>query len=357
LAGQAPLAAPQRAPEQEAAARAVLRQNEHRHILAQVEEAGRETRSLEARVTELSTFLAAGLSHRPQLDLEDRRVMPHEPPLQLGADATPSAPPQWDNFMPRSRNWLTRLFGGTSSASRLNAGLAEFTKALARYRFAETQRRQRVATALRIHAAVLEAAREAARATNSELQAWIDGIAGRSKAAVERYLAEVLDGVPLPTGFPRNREVTFRAAQERTVVRFELPPPEIVPKLRSVTYLRSRDECVTRERPARECAALYRRIISQVALLAVRNLFVSDACLATVTFNGVVTSDQPDPDPDPDAGHQEVRCLVSAVVSREEFDHLVLGQVAPEDCLTHLRAVVSARPQVLEPVQPLEDVD
>jgi hypothetical protein len=73
--------------------------------------------------------------------------------------------------------------------------------------------------------------------------------------------------------------------------------------------------------------------------------------LRKVSFNGHVSRTNPA------TGQAENPCLLSVMVDREEFTPLVLDQVSAEECLRHLKALVSAHPYAVEAVRPLVDFD
>jgi restriction system protein len=97
------------------------------------------------------------------------------------------------------------------------------------------------------------------------------------------------------------------------VVQMELPRRDVVPTVKAHQVVqRSRDERVVK-RPAREIAALYRDVISQVVLLALRSLLASDDNLQMVGFNGHVRAI------DPATGEKCYPCLISLKVARADF--------------------------------------
>jgi restriction system protein len=193
--------------------------------------------------------------------------------------------------------------------------------------------------------------REAVAAANASIDQWMEGVESRRREDVERYLAEVLAAVPTPANFPKRREVTYDPAHEHAVVRFELPHTGVIPLLRSVTYVKTKDEFREVARPTKECVQLYQSLISQVSLLVIRDLFDADVRLEQISFGGHVATT------DPATGRADYPCLVSVIVCRDEFAPIVLTQVLPEACLRHLKALVSARPFAVEAVRPLVDFD
>ena len=263
----------------------------------------------------------------------------------------PGRAPQWSDFAPPAPGVLSRVFGGEARfAARQAEAEQAFAQACDQYDAFEASRQTRIAQARREHEQALARAQQQADAANARLDTRIAGLSRRDREAVQSYLADVAAAVPRPADFPRKVDLIYSATEEHAAVEFELPGPAVVPTERTVTYVRSRDDFVIKDRPARECAALYRAIISQTALLAIRDLFVADQQLRRVNFDGRVQSTNPA------TGRPEYPCLISLMVEREEFDQLVLEQVSAEDCLRHLQARV-ANPYAVEPVAPFIDFD
>jgi restriction system protein len=173
----------------------------------------------------------------------------------------------------------------------------------------------------------------------------------REHAAVEDYLGRVLAGVPLPADFPRHSEVTFNPRTKQVIVQVELPPRDVVPEARQVQYQPRKDEEKVTNRPAKEIAELYRSVVSQVALLCMRDLFDADPTLATVGFNGHVHA------VNPATGEREYPCLISLNVDRPDYPMKTLHNVEPVRCVRHLKAIVSNHPYELEPIEPILNFD
>ncbi|MCA1707993.1 MAG: restriction endonuclease, partial [Actinobacteria bacterium] len=177
-------------------------------------------------------------------------------------------------------------------------------------------------------------------------------VAARDKACVERYLQLALSAVPLPRGFPHHAEATYSPTAEQAVVRFELPPRDVVPTVRSYQYVQRSDEERAANRPVKEVATLYRSVVSQVALLCLRNLFQSDDKLDRIGFNGHVHAINPA------TGDREFPCMVSVDVERRSFlAEEKLQVVTPDLCLQKLGAIISHHPYALKAIEPILDFD
>lgn len=328
------------------------REARRQYVAGRAADAERRSRQLDGRVQELRMVLTRGLSRSSRLELTRLRRRVTIPPLDLGTLAQPLAPPDWSEFAPTPPSALGRLFGGeTRYQHRLDDARGVFERAQAAHQQAETERQGRVVKARRRHAVRLAEAQREVDEHNRTIEELAAGLRARGRDAVERYLGMVLAAVPLPSDFPRTAEVTYSPHGEQAVVRFELPGPNVVPVTRVVQYVQSKDEQREVARPAKETDELYRLVVSQVALLCLRDVFEADPALRSVAFNGHVWATNPA------TGRREFPCLISLSVDRDAFEQIVLRDVRPDVCLRHLRALVSPHPYDLEAIRPIVDFD
>lgn len=309
--------------------------------------------ALTATIADLRDLLVHGLDRRARIDLAARRRTPDVAPLELGELGVPVRRPEWSEFAPRDLGlWRVLLAGTGRFERRVAEARVRYAAAVREAGQRELERRRRVVAARHDHAARVAAASEEARRHNAVVDDYARRVANREVGAVETYLGEVIDRLPLPAGFPHVADVTFNPRAEQAVVRFELPPRDVVPTIGGYRYLPARDEERELARPSAEIADLYRRVVSQVALLCIRDLFDADPSLRAVGLNGHVHA------VNPATGQLEYPCIISLDVERAGFprdDNL--AKVTPEACVRHLRAIVSSHPYELEGVAPILDFD
>lgn len=248
---------------------------------------------------------------------------------------------------------LSQFFGGQARhRQRLSTATGRFEADASRRRAEEAERQRHVVEARKQHADHVRQVEREAREHNQRLDALRRGVQSRQQTAVEQHLAKVLASVPLPRDFPRHFELTYNPDAEQVVIRLELPPRDVVPSTLSYKYLPTKDEERSIARKPQEIGAIYRNLVSQVALLCLRDLFNADPALASIGFNGHVHA------VNPATGEQEYPCLVSLDVGRADFpkdDNL--RRIKPEACIRHLNAIVSNHPYELEPIEPILDFD
>ncbi len=117
-------------------------------------------------------------------------------------------------------------------------------------------------------------------------------------------------------------------------------------------YLPTKNDERETPRNKSEISDLYRDIISQTALLCLRDLFDCDPELNSVGFNGHTHAINPA------TGEREYPCFISLNVERADFPlDENLRNVTADKCVRHLRAIVSNHPYELESIEPILDFD
>ncbi|HEY6749590.1 MAG TPA: hypothetical protein VI357_28215 [Mycobacteriales bacterium] len=292
-----------------------------KYLADRAADAQRRTRQVEARVDELRTILDRGLRRTPRLDLAELREQFHQPAPDLGSVGWRATRPDWSRFEPAPPSVLGRVVGTLRYERQLAAARESYAAAVAEYEKVEAERQRRFAAARQRYAARLAEERLRVDEHNRSVDAFAAAWRRREPEAVGRYLALVLDAVPLPRTFPR------AVSAEGTAVRFRLPGPDVVPAVRGFRYDPATDEQPEVPRPAREVVALYRSVVAQVVLLCLRDLFAADPGLDEVTFHGYADGDG----------------VVSVHTRRGVFTPLLARGLPPEDALAELGADPSLR--------------
>jgi restriction system protein len=228
---------------------------------------------------------------------------------------------------------------------------AAFSTAQSAHAVSEIERQRKLTAKRAEHSVRVQRENDAANRHNAEIAVLAAQAQERKKEFVEKYLLHMAALTPLPKDFPREMQVAFDPTAEHAVLECELPRPDCVPAVKSVRYVQARDEISEGQRPPREKAELYRGVVAQLCLLTVRTVFNSDPALRQISFNGRVRH------VNPATGHEERPHIISVVVARDEFESLVLDRVRPDECLRHLKALVSPHPFELEAVEPLVEFD
>jgi restriction system protein len=303
-------------------------------------------------VERLTTVLVRGLDSPSRLDLTTLLRRDDVAPLDLGSHGGPARRPTWEDYAPPRPRAFSAMFGGRARHDRrVDEARAEFDEALAAYDRTETTRQQWVREARARHRIAAEKHAADVVEHNQGIESLLAGLASRDRESVESYLEMVLARTPLPNDFPRQAEVAYSPRGEQAVVRFELPPADVVPTVARYTFIGTSGELRETKRSVAEFRRLYRSIVSQIALLYMRDLLDADPDLENVELSGHVHAI------DPATGQREYPCLISFAVDRERYAGLNLRDVTPEACLSKLNALVSQHPHAVEAVTPVRDFD
>ncbi|MEV5507856.1 restriction endonuclease [Streptomyces orinoci] len=172
---------------------------------------------------------------------------------------------------------------------------------------------------------------------------------GDPDAVVEYFSAALYASAAWPEEFPHQVSAAYDPGARQLVMDWELPGAEVVPEVKSVRYLPSLDEEKETARPVTQRRALYREVLAQCMLLALRELFAADefGALESVALNGFTD------DRDPATGQRARLFLATVTADRTTFGRLHLEQVSAPECLVDgLGGTLSARPDQRSVVRP-----
>ncbi len=150
-------------------------------------------------------------------------------------------------------------------------------------------------------------------------------------------------------------EVAYSPNGRRLTVAVDLPRPEGVPAEKAFRYVAAQDEIVAVPRQESERRRIYRDAVARLALCVAdyAAALTAPEAVDVIAVNGHVQGT------DPATGQPGRPCLVTLVVTREDFEKVALDepQLDPVRCLDHLRGLISKDPCALEPVTPFIDLD
>ncbi|GAA4660599.1 restriction endonuclease [Streptomyces chumphonensis] len=309
-------------------------------------DAQRRTDELESEVAALTALLASGVrtaAFRTAALREPEQVEPFAP----GTLAHPVPMPDPGGYAPASGG---RVFGAQRRAQAEAEARARFEHDWYAAQAAEAQRQTRLAEYRRQYdrwAAQRLAEIRQHNATVERLGQ--DLAAGGAEAVVEYFSAALYASAGWPDGFPRQVTAAYDVAARQLVLSWQLPGPAVIPAVKSVRYVAGTDTEKETPRPATQRRALYRDVLAQCVLLAVREVFSADefTTLDSVALTGFVDEH------DPVTGRQGQIVLATVTVSRADFTGLHLAQVSAVDCLVDgLGGSLSTRPDQLLAVRP-----
>ncbi|MEU4103377.1 restriction endonuclease [Streptomyces tanashiensis] len=296
----------------------------------------RRTQELDQRVALLESLLAEGC-RAPAFGVESLRREEDVEPFAPGPLGEPVAMPDQRFYRPQEA-WTA---SGRAQAER--DARARFEHDWYAAQAAEARRVEQLAAYRSAYDAWAAARRAEIRAHNSGVDGTVAALrGGEADTVVEYFTAVLFASTAWPEGFPREVSAAYDRSGRRLVLDWDLPGYEVVPEAKGVKYLPSTDQEKEVPRPVTQRRALYRDVLAQSVLLAVRELFAADrfGSLDGVALNGYVGG------VDPATGLASRVCVASVVVERSVFDRLNLELVGAVECLTGaLAGRLSARPE------------
>ncbi|MFB7592084.1 restriction endonuclease [Streptomyces sp. NPDC056169] len=295
------------------------------------DDALRRTHELDARVAQLQGLLVSGC-RAPSFGVEGLRRSEDVEPFAPGALGVPVAMPDQQYYQE-------------------HGGRARFERDWYAAQAAEARRVEQLAAYRREYDSWAAARIEEVRRHNDGIAGTADALsAGEPETVVEFFSAVLFASTSWPEGFPREVAAAYDRAGRTFVLDWDLPEYDIVPVAKGVKYLPGTDQDKEVPRPVTQRRVLYRDVLAQSVLLAVRELFSADVggVLESVALNGYVGG------VDPATGLAGRVCVASVVVGRRDFDRLNLELVGAVECLTGaLAGRLSARPEERVAVVPL----
>lgn len=338
---------------QRSADKAYAKLQKEAYLAGRKAEAEALTRDASETIEAFDTILLATISVNDTVDFRDLYPSESFVPPEAPATAQPT-PPNKDQFLTTAvtaPGLLEQLFGFGQSKrlAALERATAEYEQAVAEYE----QRLSLWHEQQRQHVAGAKAARQQWQtemdAKRADVDAFRAAYAEGDPDAVTAYCAMVLERSVYPEGFPQQFELAYIPESKELVVQYQLPPLDVIPTIREYRYVQSGDKMSEIALKPRERTALYERVVAQVPLRTMHELFEADQGqhLMSVVFNGIVHT------VDPRTGQDVSPCLVTVQAQREPFLALDLSRVDPIACLKGLRAHVSPAAGELAPVKPI----
>jgi restriction system protein len=315
-------------------------------------QAGEWTAAIERQIKTLDEVLASAL-RLPPFTFGSLMVSPPTPRFDPGPLGTAAPSPQWEDFAPARPRRPGRLFRRARYNRQIAAARTRFETAQAGHREQEKRRREGLAAAKAQHDKEVTEERARAARRNAYVSARQSAFGNADADAVEWFVGCLLNASGYPDVFPREHQVAYRPQNRDVVVEFELPPRRVVPSVRAFRYVRTRDVIEPMPRPETEIKQRYTRLICSIALRTVHEIFTATPAdvVAAVAFNGRAST------VDPATGKAVRPHLLSLIIDRSVFDELVLAEVEPTACVTHLNPVVSPDPSGPEAMQPIVGLD
>ena len=285
-------------------------------------EANDKNGALKAITQALDTILETGLARDAHVGVGDWR---REPTLaDLPTDLRDLAPPDPEQFKAEPLGLLERLSPDARArhAEAVDAGAARYRDAVADWERARARQVE-----------ALEALRVEVEEENKRLAEREQALKAGEAAAVEWYVAEVLNKSPYPKRLERQVKVGLDPATGTLKVLMSIPAAgHVVPTVEAFKYVKSTDEIKEVDRSPDVRAAIYDRVVAQLVLRSLHEIFGTDIgdAISRVALSLEVVA------VDPSTGHDTISPLLSLAVGKSAFSSIDLARVDPLACLGRL---------------------
>ncbi|WP_444901477.1 restriction endonuclease [Microbulbifer sp. SSSA007] len=167
------------------------------------------------------------------------------------------------------------------------------------------------------------------------------------------YCEMVLSNSEYPEYFPREWSLDYIDPSRMLIVDYSLPDIGLLPTLKSVKYVSSRDEFTESYISQSALNKLYDSLLYQVALRTIHELYEADQIksIDSIVFNGWVNSI------DKATGQEVNACILSLQASKDEFLAINLERVDSKACFKQLKGVGSSKLHGLSPIAPIVTID
>lgn len=315
-------------------------------VRSRQEECDKKNQHLDEAIAELESLLAFSLAKTPPFTWPKWQRYIAQNGLPLPEPSRPELPPA----MPLERpSFLAALLPWVRKKHEQDKAAAANALDRERERLDEehAEKLNQIRTENRTRA-------NRAAAQMADLHQTYAGYKAGDGEAIARVIDLTLAWSKMPTCFPCDYRCTFMAASRQAVVEFRAPSlADAIPSVERYRYVKSRDAIDQIPRSSSKQRELYTRLISQLALRLLSEIFRSDpeATTESVVVNVHVHTI------DATTGREISPCLVSVRATRNEFMQLDLRRVDPIKCLKGLKAAVSQSPSELLAVRPILEFD
>lgn len=174
------------------------------------------------------------------------------------------------------------------------------------------------------------------------------------KEAVEEYFELVLDAIEFPyKGLEGDYDLEYNELSKILVLDYVLPNIDVIPDLKNMTYVKSRDEFNETYITEKQKEKVYNELLYGLVLKIVEVLYskVENDSVKSIVFNGWIENINKA------TGNEQSFCLLSIQTKKEDFDVINLKQVDYKTCFRKLKGISKSNLNDLIPVAPILNIN
>ena len=174
------------------------------------------------------------------------------------------------------------------------------------------------------------------------------------KEGVETYFKLVLDKIKFPyKGLEGDYDLEYNELSKILVLDYVLPNIDVIPDLKNMTYVKSRDEFNETYITEKQKEKIYNELLYGLSLKIVEVLYskVENDSVKSIVFNGWIENINKA------TGNEQSFCLLSFQTKKEDFDVINLEQVDYKSCFRKLKGISKPNLNDLVPVAPILNIN
>lgn len=186
---------------------------------------------------------------------------------------------------------------------------------------------------------------------NDGIDAFKEAVSAGEKEAVENFIGLIIEKILLPIEYKGDFSIEYIPENKQIVMDVEFPDMEKIPKLKSVSYVKSKQEFKDTYYTESQIRKKYDDVIYQIVLIYLNCVFSANSyfdLIDVIVLNGIVNTI------DKTTGNNTDVCILSVRESKEKFSQLNLHAIDPKAWFRSSKGVAAASIANVTPVQPIQ---
>lgn len=175
----------------------------------------------------------------------------------------------------------------------------------------------------------------------------------KEQQAITEYCDMVLSRSQYPDYFPQQYDLEYRPENKTLIVEYILPHISILPTLKDVSYVQSKDTFKESTLSESQLNKIYDKLLYDITLRTIHEVMEADTidAIDAVVFNGWVHFTSPA------TGKDVNSCILSLHTMKAEFIEINLERVESKTCFKNLKGIGSSKLHSLTPIAPVMQMD
>ena len=189
---------------------------------------------------------------------------------------------------------------------------------------------------------------------NDSIDQLIDDISKGEEEAVSEYVSIVLNELVFPLDYNISFDVEYNSNNKSLIVDANFPTIENIPNLKSVSYIKSKQEFKETYFSDAQLKKIYDNCIYQMVLAYLDYLFKINNyynIIENIVLNGIVDTI------DKSTGLDTSICILSVRIKYEDFKMLNLSAIDPKTWFRSSKGIAAANISNITPIQPVQTIN